>query len=110
MIVRSEAVDTIALLRPAGAVAALLAALEQPDNYHHGKAQWVPGKALTALVQLQAKDSALRLRPLLSHNQDPELQEKTVTALEHLTGKKLKSGAPLLARVEEWKTALSSPK
>ncbi len=110
LIVRSEAVDAVGRLKPIGAVDALLATLDQSENYHGGKAQWVPTKALSALVSLNAKDAAPRLRPLLLHTQDPALQEQTVSALESLTGKKLKAGAPLLAKVEQWKTELTSAK
>lgn len=87
LVVRSEAVDAVLRLRPAGAAEALLAAIEAGHNYHHGRAQWVPQKALAALVALRASHLAPRLKPLLRHSKDPELQRRAVEALEKLTGK-----------------------
>jgi hypothetical protein len=75
------------------------------ENYHAGKAQWVPGKALAALVKLKASSAAPRLKPLLRHKADPKLQRETVEALTALTGRKLKPQAPLAAQVEAWRAA-----
>lgn len=108
LVVRSEAVEAIEALKPKGAVSALIAAIESRDNYHQGKAQWVPQKALRALVSLNAKGIAFRLAPLLDRTQDPALQSETVNTLEALTGRKYKQGASLEVRVREWKTALTA--
>jgi HEAT repeat protein len=110
LVVRSEAVDAVEKLRPAGAVEALMSAIEHGANYHAGKAQWVPQKALSALVTLKAKGIEGRLRPLLKHELDPALQLRTVETLEKLTGRSLKSGAPLRERVREWESALAAPR
>jgi hypothetical protein len=83
--VRAEAVLTVAKLNPPGAIDALLGAIEDPSNYHGGKAQWVPLKALDGLVALQAPATvAGRLRKLLDRSKDPLLLEKTVETLEKL--------------------------
>jgi HEAT repeat protein len=83
--VRAEAALTVAKLNPPGAVEALLSAIEDPANYHGGKAQWVPHKALDGLVTLQAPASvAGRLRKLLDRSGDSLLLEKTVETLEKL--------------------------
>ena len=107
LIVRTEAVEAISRLRPPGAKDALLSALEDSANYHQGKAQWVPARALQALVKMGAKDTAPKLRPLLFRTRDPELQKQTVQALESLTGRKLAPGAPLAARIDQWKAELA---
>jgi HEAT repeat protein len=83
--VRAEAALTVAKLNPPGAVEALLSAIEDPINYHGGRAQWVPHKALEGLVTLQAPARvAGRLRKLLDRSQDTLLLEKTVETLEKL--------------------------
>ncbi len=108
LVVRTEAVEAVRILRPESARDALLQALENPANYHRGIAQWVPQRALQALVALHAKDAAPRLLPLLNRVADPVLQAKTVDALESLTGKKLGKAGNLKGRVEAWKRELSS--
>jgi HEAT repeat protein len=108
LVVRTEAVEAVRILRPESAQDALLQALENPANYHRGIAQWVPQRALQALVAIQAKDAAPRLLPLLNRAGDPALQAKTIDALESLTGKKLGKTGTLKVRVEAWKRELSS--
>jgi hypothetical protein len=105
--VRLEAVTAAAHLKPAGAADALLRELASSDNYHAGKALWVPGRALSALSALRASETAPRLAPLLDHENDPDLQLETVATLERLTGRILMPGAPLPIRVREWKLALA---
>lgn len=109
LVVRLEAVEAVEKLQPEGGAEALLATLEHAANYHGGKAQWVPQKALAAIAKLNATKLAPRLKPLLEHESDPELQKRTVATLETLTGKRLKLGAPLVERVREWKVALRPP-
>lgn len=109
LVVRSEAVDTVARLRPTGAVPALLQTIEEKDNYHGGKAQWVPQKALKALVELKAVEAAPKLRPLLSRTNDPELLEQTVRALEALTGRTFHRRVTLSEKVRTFKATLASP-
>jgi HEAT repeat protein len=89
LVIRSEAVDAIIKLRPDGAEDALIAALEDSKNYRAGKAQWVPQKALAALVQLKAVKAAPKLEPLLRHEKDPEIRQKAREAIEALN--KIKS-------------------
>jgi hypothetical protein len=108
LVVRLEAVEAVRKLQPTGAAEALCAALEQSANYHGGKAQWVPQKALEALATLRAPSKfAAQLKPLLDHENDPELQKQTITTLESLTGRVLKKNGSLTERIQEWKTALN---
>lgn len=109
LVVRTEAVEAVRILRPENARDALLQALENPANYHRGISQWVPKRALEALVAIQAKDAAPRLLPLLNRSGDPALQAKTIETLESLTGKKLGKTGTLKVRIEAWKRELSSP-
>lgn len=87
LVVRVEAVETVKTLRPPGAAQALLATLEDPKNYHGGKAQWVPQKALNALIQIKAKGITAQLTTLLgksSIQNDPDLKLKAQTTLKAL--------------------------
>ena len=102
LVVRAEAIEAIKKLQPSGSSQAILETLNDPANYHAGKALWVPQKALSALVALQVKSAAPQLKPLLRHEKDPDLQLRTVQALESLTGKHLEPGAPLSSRVRAW--------
>jgi HEAT repeat protein len=106
LVVRVEAVDAVQTLKPAGAVDALINALEHGANYHRGKATWVPQKALAALVELKAAAAAPKLKPLLKHERDPALVEQVVATLEQLTGRKLAPGKPLAVRVAAWEKAI----
>lgn len=107
LVVRLEAVEAVRELKPAGASEALLSTLEQGSNYHGGKAQWVPQKALSALASLHASALAPRLKPLLDHSEDPDLQKQTIATLESLTGQTLKKNGTLPERVKEWRLALN---
>jgi HEAT repeat protein len=108
LVVRVEAVEAVAKLRPAGAAEALVAALTRGENYHGGKAQWVPDHALRALVALGARETAPRLRPLLDHTGDPELLARTVETLDALAGHAAPdSKVALKDRVRDWKLALA---
>lgn len=105
LVVRAEAADTIRVLKPRGSVSALLAALEDPANYHGGKAQWVPQKALLGLAELKATESAPRLVSLLKSphcQQDPEFLEMTMAALETITGKSV-PGNSVSEKTKAWK-------
>ncbi|MBI2711312.1 MAG: HEAT repeat domain-containing protein [Bdellovibrio sp.] len=88
LVVRAEAVETVRTLRPSGAALALLEALENPENYHHGKALWVPQKALQALTVLNASEVIPEIGRFLKSKRtqsDPELRsltQKTLLALE----------------------------
>ena len=82
--VRKEAVKTVAKLKPAGAAGALVRAIFAAENYHEGKALWVPQAALEGLVTLKAYETSNALRPLLSHFNDPELIQATTRTLQTL--------------------------
>jgi HEAT repeat protein len=107
LIVRVEAVEAATRLRPPGVKEALLQTLEDSANYHQGKAQWVPSRALAALVKLGARDAAPRLMPLLSRSSDPKLQRQTVEALESLTGRKMATQGSISLKIEAWKKFLA---
>ena len=110
LVVRIEAVDAVEKLHPAGAANALLGVLESSANYRNGRAQWVPSRALAALSSLNAKEIAVRLKPLLDHGSDPELQKQTIKTLEALTGKVVEPGSPLATQIKGWKQALNTEK
>ena len=95
LVVRLEAIDAIESLRPPGSTQALTYALSDESNYHGGKAQWVPQRALVALADFGAKDSIPQILKLLDHQNDPELQSRSIIALEKLTGTH--------ATIAEWK-------
>lgn len=90
LVVRTEAVETIRKLRPPGSTEALLDAVEDPRNYHAGKAQWVPQHALAALAELPTPPSALpRIQKLLSpsFSKDPSLQRSARETLKALSAR-----------------------
>jgi HEAT repeat protein len=106
LVVRVEAVEAIKILKPAGATAALLSAIEDPVNYHGGKAQWVPQRALGALADLKSTESAPYLLALLNqprHQGDSEFLFYTISALERLKGQNFKPSAALLEKIKAWK-------
>lgn len=108
LVVRMEAVDTVRELKPAGASRALVQVLQSQENYRFGRAQWVPQRALQALVALQDPTVVPELTPLLDHRKDPDLQLKTIAALESLTGRKMGNpGLTLPEKIDRWKKALA---
>lgn len=90
LVVRVEAVDAIRILKPKGAADALVATLTDSSNYHAGKAQWVPQKALLALTVLRASEAVPKIKPILDdrrQSQDPEFKrqlQQTVTLLSQI--------------------------
>jgi hypothetical protein len=105
LVVRAEAVEAVKVLKPKGGVDALVSTLENPDNYHGGKAQWVPQKALSALVALQAKEAISKLVPILEYpesRKDPEILVQTLDTLDSLSGKQPIAGASTAERVARW--------
>jgi hypothetical protein len=98
LVVRVEAVEAVKILKPKRAAEALLATLEDHNNYHGGKAQWVPQKALDALVYLKAKDIVPKLLTLSEHpkwQKDPQFALQTIQTIEVLTGKNMRSNTPI---------------
>ena len=89
LVVRAEAVEAIPVLKPKGSSEALLSAILDHENYHGNKAQWVPQKALLALIQLHAKETVPQLQSILKdpihrHDADFLLQTKrTIAALQN---------------------------
>jgi hypothetical protein len=72
LVVRSEAIDTLAALRPEGTVKALLDTLVDQTNYSKGKPLFVPKKALAALVKLKDKKAIPYIQLFLKRH--PALQ------------------------------------
>jgi len=108
LVVRTEAVHAIESLRPAGAVDALIEAATHKRNFHGGKSQWLPKKALAALVQIGInKNKAPKLAPLLNYEKDKDLLQKTISVLKKITGNNKIKGS-LKEQVKQWKTALKS--
>ena len=99
LVVRLEAIQSVEKLKPDGVAKALLAVVADSQNYHHGKAQWVPERALDALLHLRTlraiSDSeshavALRLSALLENRRspaldDPALKEQIAQTVRALT-------------------------
>lgn len=83
LVVRVEAVQAAEKLHPIGSAAALANTLRDPANYHSGKAQWVPQRALQALAVLREHDWISQdefrsivptLKAELQNLRDPELR------------------------------------
>jgi HEAT repeat protein len=94
LVVRLEAVQSVEKLHPEGSLKALLAAIDDSENYHHGKAQWVPQRALLALQhlqtqneisQLETRETATKLAALLERPKDPALKPQIEATLRHFT-------------------------
>jgi HEAT repeat protein len=107
LVVRAQAIETTGALRPPGAAQALLQAIQNKDNYHGGKAQWIPQRALQALADLNDASVVPQLRPLLDHKNDPDLQRAAIATLEHLTGDIVDHDLSLNAQVASWKKNLT---
>lgn len=109
LVVRMEAVDTVKKLQPEGSIDALLEVVASEDNYVHGKAQWVPQRALVALMEMKASRSiAPKIAPLLKRESDPDLQSTAISTLESILGTQLKPGAPLPERIRALDTELKT--
>ena len=108
LVVRLQAVETVAQLNPPGSARALTDTLFRAENYHGGKAQWIPQKALAALRAMKAKEVAPRLMSLLNYNSDPSLQRQALLTLSELTGRPMPSAKPLAYQIQEFKTNLKS--
>jgi HEAT repeat protein len=93
LVVRLEAIRSVEKLRPEGSARALLAAIIDPINYHRGKAQWVPQKALEVLQhmktlnvfsQSESHEAAMKLAALLENSRDPSLKPQIAATLRTL--------------------------
>lgn len=108
LVVRLEAVTTVLKLRPVGLVSGLVEMAKDENNYHGGKALWVPQKVLDALVSLRASEAIPKLRPLLDRSTDPEFLAKTVDTLDTLSGQPAERELEVAERVTRWKIALGN--
>jgi HEAT repeat protein len=62
LVVRREAVEAVAALKPRGSVDALLQAAAAQENYVRGRAQWIPQSALKALEEFRSEADQEKLR------------------------------------------------
>ena len=108
LVVRVEAVDAVEKLKPAGSVPALLATLDDPMNYHGGRAQWVPGKAIHVLAAMNARELLPRLKPILDRVSDPAFQKQAIAAVSLLTGKSIDQRKSLAQQIADSKQILSA--
>lgn len=115
LVVRLEAVEAIVQTHPPGTLEALVTALNDPGNFHRGKAQWIPQRALAGIAKLYPKQSSgpskkevlNKIIPLLGNTQDFSLLEATVSAIETLKGQTPQKQIPLFKRVAACKLAAS---
>jgi hypothetical protein len=92
LVVRVEVVQAIRVLRPKGAAHALLFILNDKSNYHAGKAQWAPQKALLAMTSLPSPEAIPALKSYLvttnRDQRDPEFRHQVLLALGRLGERK----------------------
>lgn len=104
LVVRAEAIEALKVLKPEGTEKALIETLKNPMNYHAGKATWVPSKALTTLLELDAKKYASDLASALGKIPNKLVQLKALIVLEKLTGEKKGRELPHEERIKAWQT------
>lgn len=108
LVVRLEAVDTVALLKPKGWEQALVQIVDRPENYSRGRALWVPNRALKALKACddsKATQAALlpKLKPLLNRAHDQTLLDDTIATLESITHSATPKNLSNAEKVAYWK-------
>jgi hypothetical protein len=114
LVIRLEAVEALAALQPSGFEQAWVESIKNPANYHRGKAQWVPQKALSLLIRhLSAyretrKHVALGLIGVAEHPLDPDLRPALVQAIERISGKRLDLNRPLSESLAQLRAQLKS--
>lgn len=108
LVVRLEAIDAISALKPKGASAALVSAVYAPQNYHGGRAQWAPQRALAGLRRLHATEAVPSLINLLDRSHDAALMKELFETLTALTGKSIKPTAQVAVTAREWRRVLSA--
>jgi HEAT repeat protein len=113
LVTRMEALSAVEALKPVGFERACAATLVDPQNYHHGAAQWVPQKSLELLIHHQPRDAAtrkqisLQLISLAAHPIDPQLRPRTILALEKVSGHKVDTRMSLDQSLRVIKAALN---
>jgi HEAT repeat protein len=130
MVVRAEAVAAVRELKPAGSPTALAESLLLPENFHAGRALWVPFEATAALIELArsefgaqgrglAKDRRSSALPqpwrdvaktfvvaLEKHSTDVRLTDRLTAGLDLIVGKAPAKAATLSDRLNFWKKSL----
>jgi len=103
LVVRMEAVETIDRLKPIGSKQALLLTLEDPSNFHKGKAQWLPQKSLRILRKMKlTKMDLIKISRLLKYSKDEKLQSEIIKTFEFKLGKP-KALKSKIAHLKYWK-------
>lgn len=130
MVVRAEAVAAVRELKPAGSSKALAESLALPENFHAGRALWVPFEAAAALIELARQELATHPRSpaqnskpaplpeawrdvartfistLEKYNTDVRLTERLTAGLDVILGKAPATASTLSERLSYWKKAL----
>jgi len=113
LVVRNEAVMTIAALKIQGLTPELLQALHDSKNYNKGKPVWVPQKILHLLSILPpSENTSAQLLPLLENFEDSSFIELTIQTLEKISPNKpiIKNTAHLEHKKAAWKNHLKKMK
>jgi HEAT repeat protein len=108
LVIRIAALDAADQLKPDGLQDACLDALKDPSNYYHGKAQWIPQRALGVLTRnttdrAERKKVSLALISAARKPQDAALEPILLLTLEKISGRSLDKSKPLasaLAKLE----------
>jgi HEAT repeat protein len=112
LVIRTQAIETLAKLRPDGLADALVkAAMDsrnyRPADFRKGRADWVPQKALDALRDLKPQGYSAKLLPLLNEAKDGRVRAHALHTIEALENKSLKKGRPFAERAMAWNQALN---
>jgi len=106
LVVRTEAVEAVRKLRPAGAAKALALAAVNPENFHGGKALWVPQRALKAISELGDRETLPKLRPLLYRQVDAGTLKLAMDTMDKLAGFTPRTALPTAQRLRDWRAKL----
>ncbi len=102
LVIRSEALDALVRLKPepTGLALHLARVASDASNYHKGRPQWLPARALSALLALPPHPGVrVILLSALSHTQDNATLELAARTLEHHAGISPAAGASVQARL-----------
>jgi HEAT repeat protein len=88
LVVRSQAVDTLARLNRSESAPRLWEELYSKDNYMHKRSLWIRKKIVATLADVAPAGSEARFIKSLS-DADASLYEPAIRGLERLTGQKL---------------------
>jgi HEAT repeat protein len=112
LVIRIAALEAADQLKPEGLEDACLAALKDPHNYYHGKAQWMPQRALGVLTRNSPTDTAGRKKVSLAlisaakKPQDVAMEPILLLTLEKISGKSLDKTKPLSSALAQLESQL----